>query len=106
MKGLIKPTIPNLRPVNSTGLTRITTICSKLLKIWFQVIELNFLILGVVKNVTGSYIVKHHPDGPDTERVVEIDFTPPFKRIHMIKGLEEKLGEKIPEDLTTPEANA
>ena len=36
--------------------------------------------------VNGSYIVKHRPNGPDTEEVVEIDFTPPFKRVHMIKG--------------------
>lgn len=49
------------------------------------------MISSVVKKVNGSYIVKHHPDGPDTERVVEIDFTPPFRRVHMIKGLEEKL---------------
>jgi len=56
--------------------------------------------------VNGSYIVKHRPNGPDTEEVVEIDFTPPFKRVHMIKGLEEKMQDKIPENLTTPEANA
>jgi lysyl-tRNA synthetase class 2 len=46
--------------------------------------------------VNGSYIVKHHPNGHDTEEVLEIDFTPPFKRIHMIKGLEEKIGERLP----------
>lgn len=63
------------------------------------------MISGIVKKVTGSYIVKHHPDGPDTEKVVEIDFTPPFKRIHMIKGLEDEMGEKVPADLNTEEAN-
>jgi len=64
------------------------------------------LVSGVVLKVNGSYIVKHHPDGPDTERVVDIDFTPPFRRVHMIHGLEEKINEKIPSDLSTPEANA
>jgi len=63
------------------------------------------MISGIVKKVTGSYIVKHHPEGTDSDKVVEIDFTPPFKRIHMIKGLEEAMGEKIPEDLMTEEAN-
>jgi len=33
---------------------------------------------------------------------VEIDFTPPFKRISMIEGLEEKMGVKLPE-LDDPE---
>lgn len=64
------------------------------------------MVSSVVKNVTGSYVVKHHPEGPESDKVVEIDFTPPFKRIHMIKGLEEKMNVKIPEDLSTNEANA
>lgn len=64
------------------------------------------LVSSVVLKVNGSYLVKHHPNGPDTEEVVTIDFTPPFKRIHMIKGLEEKIQETIPSDLGTPEANA
>lgn len=63
------------------------------------------MISSIVKKVNGSYIVRHHPEGPDSEKVVEIDFTPPFRRIHMIKGLEEKMNEKIPEDLYSAEAN-
>ena len=51
--------------------------------------------------VNGSYKVIHHPNGPDTLETVEIDFTPPFKRISMIKGLEDKLGLKLPKDLST-----
>lgn len=35
---------------------------------------------------------------------MEIDFTPPFKRIDMMKGLEEKLNVKFPEDLDSEEA--
>lgn len=64
------------------------------------------LVSQLVKNVTGSFIVKHHPEGIDSDKVVEIDFTPPFKRVHMIKGLEEKCGRSIPSDLSTPEANS
>jgi lysyl-tRNA synthetase class 2 len=63
------------------------------------------MISSIVMKVNGSYIVRHHPDGPDTEKVVEIDFTPPFRRVHMIKGLEEKMKDSIPADLTTDQAN-
>lgn len=56
----------------------------------------------MVKDLTGSFKIKIHPT-KDTE--VEIDFTPPFKRIPMIAGLEEKTNSKFPEDLTTPDAN-
>eukprot|EP00967_Tisochrysis_lutea_P125373 scaffold210690_cov31-Tisochrysis_lutea.AAC.3 len=34
-----------------------------------------------------------------------MDFTPPFKRISMISGLEEKLGVKFPMPLESDEAN-
>lgn len=43
---------------------------------WLQVLE-----------ITGGYVVKYHPDGPDGEEMT-IDFTPPFKRISMVSGLE------------------
>eukprot|EP00912_Choanoflagellata_sp_UC4_P001181 UC4_evm1s739 len=54
------------------------------------------LLSGMVKALTGSYKVQYHPDGPGTETVYELDFTPPFKRISMISGLEEALGVKFP----------
>ena len=41
----------------------------------------------MVLKVNGSYKVKHHPNGPETEEVVEIDFTPPFRIVHMIHGI-------------------
>jgi lysyl-tRNA synthetase, class II len=63
------------------------------------------LISGIVLKVNGSYKVIHHPNGPDTPETVEIDFTPPFRKIPMIKGLEEKLSLSLPKDLTTLEAN-
>jgi lysyl-tRNA synthetase class 2 len=52
------------------------------------------MLSGMVKEITGSYKIKYQPK-PNTEEV-EIDFTPPFKRISMIEGIEEKIGEKLP----------
>ena len=40
----------------------------------------------LVYSVCGSYKLKYHPEGPDSEKEVEIDFTPPFKRIPMVQG--------------------
>jgi len=62
------------------------------------------LISQMVLTIKGSYKVPYHPDGPDG-RVIEIDFTPPFRRISMVSALEEKIGEKIPRDLDSAEAN-
>eukprot|EP00924_Labyrinthula_sp_SR-Ha-C_P012023 maker-scaffold_26-snap-gene-2.58-mRNA-1 protein AED:0.02 eAED:0.02 QI:274/1/1/1/1/1/2/86/597 len=47
------------------------------------------LLSGLVKELFGQYKINY--DG------VEIDFTPPFKRVSMVSGLEEKLGINIPE---------
>jgi lysyl-tRNA synthetase class 2 len=57
----------------------------------------------MVKSITGGYVIQFHPDGPGTEKVLEMDFTPPFRRIPFIKGLEERMGVKLPTDLTTDE---
>lgn len=46
------------------------------------------MISKMVKQINGDYKIKFHPNGPDTEEEFIIDFTPPFKRIPMIKGLE------------------
>lgn len=62
------------------------------------------LMSGIVKEVTGGYKIKYHLNGPDAEPV-EIDFTPPFRRIPMMSTLEEKLGVKFPTDLASAEAN-
>jgi lysyl-tRNA synthetase class 2 len=51
------------------------------------------MLSGMVKEITGSYKIKYEPK-PNTEEV-EIDFTPPFKRISMIEGIEEKIGQKL-----------
>ncbi|KAK2575842.1 hypothetical protein KPH14_007217 [Odynerus spinipes] len=65
------------------------------------------MISGMVKTIHGSYKVVYHPNGPEGDPV-EIDFTPPFKRISMMKTLEEVLQVKLPDadKLGTPEANA
>ena len=51
----------------------------------------------------GSFKIQYHSNGPDAEPV-EIDFTPPWRRISMISGLEELLNVKMPTDLDSPEA--
>jgi len=62
------------------------------------------LLSGMVKEITGSYKLKYHAGGLNADPV-EIDFTPPFKRISMIKGLEELANVKLPDpkDLGTEE---
>lgn len=52
------------------------------------------MISGMVKNITGSHKIKYSPKPGAPE--IEIDFTPPFKRISMIEGLEEAMNEKLP----------
>lgn len=49
----------------------------------------------MVKALKGSYQITYHPDGLEGEGV-EVDFTPPFKRISMMEGLEEALKVKFP----------
>jgi lysyl-tRNA synthetase class 2 len=61
----------------------------------------------MVKEIHGSYKIKYHPNGKEGKdgqpaEEIEIDFTPPFRRIPMIAGLEELSGLTIPKDLTAP----
>ncbi|XP_024519678.1 lysine--tRNA ligase [Selaginella moellendorffii] len=62
------------------------------------------LLSGLVMKITGGYKVYYHSDGYDSPPVV-IDFTPPFRRVEVVKGLEEALGLKFPEDLASEQAN-
>jgi lysyl-tRNA synthetase class 2 len=55
------------------------------------------IISGMVKDLTGSYVIQYHANGPEEEPVT-IDFTPPFRRISMVSGLEEALNIKFPEE--------
>ena len=63
------------------------------------------LLSGLVKNVTGSYIVDYHPQGPNGP-VNKVDFTPPFKRFDMMPELEKATRMKFPKeaDLSTAAA--
>jgi lysyl-tRNA synthetase class 2 len=58
------------------------------------------LVSGLVKKITGGFKIKYSPKPGMDE--VEIDFTPPFKRISMMEGLEEAMKCKLPE-LDDPE---
>merc|ERR1712002_1167692 len=66
------------------------------------------LVSGMVKSIFGSYRVTYHPDYVDNENKgepVEVDFTPPFKRVSMIEELQKTLGVKFPDfDLLSEEA--
>ncbi|XP_037919939.1 lysine--tRNA ligase isoform X2 [Hermetia illucens] len=64
------------------------------------------MVSGMVKSIHGSYKIKYHPEGPEGPEQ-EIDFTPPFKRVSMIKTLEEMLKVKFPSatNLNSKEAN-
>ncbi|KAG5673883.1 hypothetical protein PVAND_003890 [Polypedilum vanderplanki] len=64
------------------------------------------LLSGMVKSIHGSYKIKYHPNGEEGEEV-EVDFTPPFKRVPMLKTLEEILKVKFPSatELHTKESN-
>eukprot|EP00461_Guttulinopsis_vulgaris_P004833 UN04835 len=61
------------------------------------------LVSELVLSIHGTYKIWYHRQG-DAEPTL-VDFTPPFKRISMISGLEEILGVKIPTPLESDEAN-
>lgn len=50
----------------------------------------------MVYSIHGTYVLKYHPEGPDSEKVYEIDFTPPFKRVDMCQELGRRLGVTLP----------
>lgn len=58
----------------------------------------------MVKEITGDYKIKYHPDGPEGEELT-LDFTRPWKRINMIEELEKVYNVKFPpgEELHTEE---
>ncbi|XXQ33166.1 Lysine--tRNA ligase [Plasmodiophora brassicae] len=63
------------------------------------------LVSQMVLELHGSYQVEYHPDGPSGSAVT-IDFTPPFKRISLVDGIEQAGGFKIPRPLASDETNA
>ncbi|XP_020088778.1 lysine--tRNA ligase isoform X2 [Ananas comosus] len=62
------------------------------------------MLAGMVKELTGGYKIKYHANGVDKDPI-EIDFTPPFRRIDMIEGLESMANLDIPKDLSSEAAN-
>lgn len=64
------------------------------------------LFSEMVKEITGSYKIEYHPDGPEG-KALELDFSRPWKRVDMMKGLEEALNVKFPpgDELHTDETN-
>ena len=46
------------------------------------------MISGMVLKLTGDYKIKYHPEGKESEKEIEIDFTPPWPRVSMVKELE------------------
>ncbi|CAF3064686.1 unnamed protein product [Rotaria sp. Silwood2] len=64
------------------------------------------LISNLVKHLFGTYKVTYHLNGPD-QAPIEIDFTPPFKRLNLMEDLEKAISEKFPpaSELSTPAAN-
>lgn len=59
----------------------------------------------MVKLITGDYKVKINVEEKGEKKELVIDFSPPFKKIPMLQGLEERLNVKLPEDLYSQEAN-
>lgn len=74
---------------------------------FFDLIKITEHMLSeMVKEITGSYIIKFHPDPEnEPEKVLDIDFTPPWRRISMMEELEKCLGQPIPADLDSEETN-
>ncbi|KAL0292030.1 UNVERIFIED_CONTAM: Lysine--tRNA ligase, cytoplasmic [Sesamum calycinum] len=62
------------------------------------------MLSEMVKELTGGYKIKYHANGYDNDPI-EIDFTPPFRRIDMIGELEKLANLNIPKDLSSEEAN-
>jgi lysyl-tRNA synthetase class 2 len=63
------------------------------------------LLSGMVKSIKGTYKITYHPHGAEG-KPLELDFTPPFRRINMFEELEKILGVKLPKpsDLGTAAA--
>ena len=67
------------------------------------------LLSGMVFSIFGKYKIVFHKRGEESSEdseAVEIDFSPPFRRVSMVQELEKQLNVKFPEDLGSAEANA
>ncbi|XP_050210212.1 lysine--tRNA ligase, cytoplasmic-like [Mercurialis annua] len=72
---------------------------------YYDLMELTEKLLsGMVQELTGGYKIKYHANGLE-DNPIEIDFTPPFRRIDMIEELEKMANLNIPKDLASDETN-
>jgi lysyl-tRNA synthetase class 2 len=56
------------------------------------------MISELVYSIHGKYIIDYHPEGPEKpDNVIQINFERPWRRLPMMKTLEEKLKTKLPE---------
>lgn len=60
--------------------------------------ETEEIISGIVLKIHGKYEVEFHIENEHTGKKEShiINFKPPYRRVHMIPALEEKIGEKFP----------
>ncbi len=61
------------------------------------------MVSSMVKEIHGSYQLAYREHQDKDPKI--IDFTPPYKRLPFVAGLEHATKEKFPDDLTTTEAN-
>jgi len=59
------------------------------------------LISSMVLNIKGSYKIQYHPDGPEGP-AVDLDFTPPWKRVPMVEEIERLSGATFGRDFNDP----
>lgn len=66
------------------------------------------MVSGMVKSLFGTYKIQYHPNQSDEGgkgEPIEVDFTPPFRRMSMLAELQKTLGVTFPKmDLQTEEA--
>jgi len=60
------------------------------------------LISSMVLNIKGTYKVEYHPDGPEGD-AIEIDFSPPWRRISMVEEIEKQSGITFGRDFESAE---
>lgn len=60
------------------------------------------MLSEMVMSIHGSYKIPFHPDGPSGP-VVELDFTPPFRRLSFIEEIEKQAKVTLPRPLDGPE---
>lgn len=61
-------------------------------------------VVGMVKSLFGTYKIQYHPDQSELGKgePLEVDFTPPFRRMSMLSELQKTLNITFPNlDLNT-----